>query len=74
MAEPVAPELRSYGAKCTHNKTGLTYYMINTATDCTNARDGTYVIIYHQENSDRLLVRECREFLTKFTLLEDIEF
>lgn len=53
-------------------KNGNAYVVLGYATDCTNERDGTNVVIYYPENNrDILYVREEKEFLIKF---EEISF
>jgi hypothetical protein len=57
-----------------HNKTGKLYFLIGNATDCTNSRDGTEVVIYFQVgNISRTFVREKSEFLQKFTPIPNDE-
>lgn len=50
-----------------NKKNGKRYIVTGEAIDCTNARDGTPVIIYHPEDNPKLVcVRERAEFLLKF--------
>lgn len=53
-----------------HNKTGNLYRWLGAATDCTNSRDGTCVVIYSPVSGPKAghwFVRECKEFCEKFT-------
>ena len=51
-----------------HKKTGNIYEVISLdATDCTNERDGTQVVIYRCDGM--MFVRERAEFLEKFKLV-----
>jgi len=48
-------------------KTGARYRILYYATDCTNSRDGTPVVVYANENAlDRVFVRDLVEFEKKF--------
>ena len=50
-----------------NKKNGKPYIVTAEGIDCTNARDGTPVIIYHpQDNPGLLCVREKDEFMRKF--------
>ncbi|WP_305073310.1 hypothetical protein [Propionivibrio sp.] len=50
-----------------NRKNGKRYIVIAEGIDCTNARDGTPVIVYHPEEKPELVcVREKAEFLVKF--------
>jgi len=50
-----------------NRKNGKRYIVIAEGIDCTNARDGTPVIVYHPEDTPELVcVREKAEFLVKF--------
>jgi hypothetical protein len=55
----------------TNLKNGQRYRVLYHARDCTNARDGTVVVVYvpaeQATTPSRLYVRELREFLTKFS-------
>lgn len=54
-----------------NNKNGNLYEMIDVATDCTNTRADTKVIIYSPvDTPDKLFVREENEFSQKFTRIE----
>lgn len=54
--------------KWKNNKTGDVYDLIAQATDCTNSRAGTPVVIYSPEDHpSRLFIREVGEFEVKFT-------
>jgi hypothetical protein len=54
-----------------HEKTG-NLYRASHGTDCTNARGGLSVYIYHPINDPhKFYVREKHEFEKKFTLLAD---
>ena len=50
-----------------NRKNGKRYVVLAEGIDCTNARDGTPVIVYHPEdNPNRVYVREKAEFIVKF--------
>ena len=50
-----------------NRKNGKRYIVMAEGIDCTNARDGTAVIVYHpEENPELVCVREKAEFLVKF--------
>ena len=50
-----------------NRKNGKRYVVLAEGIDCTNARDGTPVIVYHPEdNPNRVCVREKAEFIVKF--------
>ena len=50
-----------------HKKTGNVYCRIAAGIDCTNARNGTRVVIYCPENDERTIyVRELTEFCARF--------
>ena len=50
-----------------NRKNGKRYVVLAEGIDCTNARDGTPVIVYHPEdNPNRVCVREKTEFIIKF--------
>lgn len=56
-----------------NNKNGQIYNLIAQATDCTNSRNGTPVVIYSpEENPSRLFVRAVWEFEVKFTQVEEV--
>lgn len=43
------------------------YVMLYQAVDCTNARDGTLVVVYrHESNQNQIFVRDADEFYEKF--------
>lgn len=48
-------------------KTGKLYVVIGIATDCTNDRDGTQVVLYRENGCDAVYVRDLDEFKLKFT-------
>lgn len=51
-----------------NNKKGTLYRVLHRAKDCTNARDGTPVVVYASvEDPDLVFVRDEAEFHTKFT-------
>ncbi len=51
-----------------NNKNGNLYRMVDVATDCTNSRADTLVVIYSPvDTPDKLYVREEKEFTEKFT-------
>ena len=52
-----------------HKKTGAVYRIITHATDCTNSRDGTKVIVYIRKIDGMTFVREETEFYEKFEQL-----
>lgn len=55
-----------------HNKTGNIYLHLSYATDCTNVRHGTGVVIYCKDDNEHdIFVREVEEFEQKFTLITD---
>lgn len=55
-----------------NNKTGEVYCLLAQATDCTNSRDGTPVILYYRESDPApLYIRELREFDAKFTQISN---
>lgn len=55
-----------------HNKTGNVYRHLAYATDCTNLRDGTGVVVYCKDDNEHdILVRDAEEFEHKFTLITD---
>lgn len=55
-----------------HNKTGNIYRHLAYATDCTNCRDGTGVVVYCKDDNEHdIFVRDAKEFEQKFTLLTD---
>jgi hypothetical protein len=50
-----------------HKKTGSLYVMLSQAIDCTNARDGTPVVVYAPKGDMvRVYVRDEAEFVEKF--------
>jgi hypothetical protein len=50
-----------------HKKTEKRYLLLAHAMDCTNARDGTPVIVYcHDDDQNTIFVREEAEFFEKF--------
>ena len=50
-----------------NRKNGKRYIVLAEGIDCTNARDGTPVIVYHPEdNPNRVCVRVKAEFIVKF--------
>ena len=52
---------------CINKKNGKRYVVMAEGIDCTNARDGTPVIVYYPEDNPNLIcVRERTEFLAKF--------
>ena len=54
-----------------NNKTGQIYSLIAQATDCTDVRYGTPVVIYSpEENPSQLFVRAVGEFEVEFTQVE----
>lgn len=54
-----------------NKKTGRIYVVVGAATDCTNVREGTPVVLYRRADSvGGLWVRETREFNDKFEPLE----
>jgi hypothetical protein len=56
----------------THNKTGKHYRLLARGTDCTNARDGTPVMVYCPlGNEHTIYVREADEFYAKFTATDE---
>ena len=57
-------------ALAANTKTRAPYRIIAQAVDCTNARDGTPVIIYCNYDGE-LFVREAREFHEKFTTIDE---
>lgn len=60
--------------KWRNNKNGEVYHLIAQATDCTNSRDGTPVLIYSSEDRpEKLYVREVSEFEAKFTQIANDE-
>lgn len=51
----------------THKKTGQRYVMLTPAIDCTNARDGTPVVVYALKGDcARVCVRDEAEFHERF--------
>lgn len=53
-----------------NNKTGKRYLLLAAATDCTNCRDGTPVVVYCPDDDEHTIyVRELSEFEAKFTEL-----
>lgn len=66
-----------------NNKTGNQYYVLHVAKDCTNARDGSEVVVYRHSwfdiatgqciapsqitEADAVFTRDLPEFLEKFT-------
>lgn len=54
-----------------NKKTGKMYDMLYKAIDCTNARDGTRVVVYrkHEDYSGVVFVRELEEFYEKFEIV-----
>lgn len=53
------------GKTAIHKKTGNIYQVISTdVIDCTNARDGTKMVLYTREGL--YFVREYKEFMEKF--------
>ena len=53
--------------EATHLKTGVRYRILYYATDCTNSRDGTPVVVYAKEDAlDKVFTRELDEFEKKF--------
>jgi len=54
-----------------HLKTGNLYQLLSEGRDCTNARDGERVAIYHRDgDASQLFVRELTEFHQKFQAVE----
>ena len=53
-----------------HHKTGTDYRLVGHAVDCTNARNGTPVVVYCNTKGD-LFVREAHEFFEKFTTIDE---
>ena len=50
-----------------NKKNGKRYVVMAEGIDCTNARDGTPVIVYYpQDNPALICVREKSEFIVKF--------
>jgi hypothetical protein len=49
-----------------NKKNGSLYKMLHLATDCTNARDGTEVVVYEDMATGNRYVREESEFFDKF--------
>lgn len=56
-----------------HKKTGNLYEVLSMAVDCTNARDGTVVVIYYRVGCVDVpqFVREVAEFRAKFEPVEN---
>lgn len=52
-----------------NNKNRNLYKVLHYATDCTNSRDGTRMVVYTpvDEKSGAVFVRDEAEFLLKFT-------
>jgi len=50
-----------------HNKTNHKYVYLYPAIDATNARDGTKVAVY-RNNEGMIFIRDMHEFLQKFTV------
>ena len=64
--------IRENKVKFRHNKTGNIYRQLAFATDCTNSRGGTRVIVYcRDDNENNIFVREVEEFEQKFTFIDD---
>lgn len=58
--------------KFKHNKTGSIYRLLGYAVDCTNIRNGTECVVYCPDNkSNRIYVRDQKEFFDKFTPLDE---
>jgi hypothetical protein len=51
-----------------HLKTGELYVIKGTAIDATNGSEGRLMVIY--ERNDKTFVRDLREFIIKFEVLE----
>ena len=49
-----------------HKKTGHLYRVIANATDCTNSRDSSAVVVYSRNGSSDVFVRDAAEFREKF--------
>jgi len=65
--------LSIFGTLYRNKKTGRTYQIVAMGTDCTNSRDGTEVVIYHDvehEYGAQTFVREAKEFFNKFERVE----
>lgn len=61
--EPMAVEVR-----WRNNKNQNLYKVLHQATDCTNSRDGTRVVVYIPvDKCGEVFVRDEAEFLVKFT-------
>jgi hypothetical protein len=57
--------------KYTHNKTGNYYFLLNTAIDCTDSREGKIIAIYCPvDDENKIYVRDLDEFHERFTLYE----
>lgn len=57
-----------------HLKTGTLYQHLAIGVDCTNARDGTLMVIYCPLDDDRTIyVRDQAEHETRFEMLNDGE-
>lgn len=53
-----------------HKKTGNIYRHLAWATDCTNERDGTSVVIYCPDDDEHTIyVRDAKEHEEKFDML-----
>lgn len=54
-----------------HIKTGNKYWFLNTVTDATNARDGNKLALYYSDKvASVMYVRDLKEFMEKFEVLE----
>ena len=58
-----------------NNKNGNLYGVINTVINATNANDGQVMVLYTSlsKTPTSLYVRECGEFIQKFTKMEEIK-
>lgn len=59
-----------------NRKNGRLYRILHRALDCTNARDGTPVVVYRPEEAPGpdpalVFVRDEAEFLTKFDAVDE---
>lgn len=55
-----------------HNKTGDKYLVISAAIDCTNAREGTPMVVYCKfGDKSTIYVRDFYEFQEKFTIFSE---
>jgi hypothetical protein len=61
--------MRKVPCAAKHIKTGNIYRIITTAIDATNGpEEGRLVVVY--ERNDKTFVRDLREFIIKFEVLE----